>query len=235
MNKEYCVFFANPEAFIEKIILTDENICVYHPNNSNPTIYENTKENLINIKKRLQSQAEELAKNSEIVTKKNPRSKRLNYMAIFCMMFSLLLIIINFLVMPQNVVLMLSASVGITVASATTIYNSIKNKNQSEELHNYKFYIKNIKKIKNQILEDENMIRYLSDDAKDLLQNKELDIIIADKLIEEMPKDFAMIKQRSIINDGLNKPVSFNYKKYQKEKVTQDDNLEQPVKKRIKK
>lgn len=235
MNKEYAEFFENKESFIEKVILTDEGIAIYHPNNKKPTIFENNKKKLTYTKKRLMSQAKAIVDNSEKIIKQNPRSKKLNYIVIISMIISLLLVIVNFFAMPATIIPILFASIGITIASATTIYNLIKNANQRKELNNYEFYLENIEEMKNQILEDENMTRYLSDDAKNLLQNNELDIIVVDKLIEEMPKDFDTLMERSIINNGLKKPVSFNYEKYRKEKNTYEDDYEQPSKPHVKK
>ena len=50
MNKDYQTFFKFSQSYIEKIIIKEDKIIIYHPHNANPTIYQNTKENKDKLK-----------------------------------------------------------------------------------------------------------------------------------------------------------------------------------------
>lgn len=239
VNKDYQTFFKFSQSYIEKIIIKEDKIIIYHPHNANPTIYQNTKENKDKLTNRLKDQIKEIIKNESIINEnKYKKEQKLILSSIAFTIILTTLLIASLITNNPFLISILITSNVINTASFIALITSyvIKCKKTNQEIKDYQFYIEKCEKLKEQLKNDENMKKYLSDKSQTLLQDNNLDVIKADTIIEKLPKDFSILKERSQIIDGFNNPVSFDYEKYcwqnnSKEKTTNKNKVKKLLRK----
>ena len=238
MNGKFSKYFSIPEAFIEKVIINraNETVELYHPKNKKPTIYEDMCEGRDKALEKMEEQINVITQNSKkIIKNENKKAGRISFVSGLIAVIGAFMYYggVEILSIPDLYIVIPTVASGLSCAGFG-IANIVRDNKINKEINLYRVLKANQEKLNSQIIEDENMTRYLSqtgirmfEEQKNLQQeglaDNLLDALVIDNLITSSSKKAAIkdaeeLILRSKINDGLSIPASFDYETYRAEK-----------------
>ena len=223
--KDYSQFMTNKEAFIKNYEIVGNSIYVYFANTSErkPNIYDLTEENLKMLNKRLEEQYEILIQNNE----KMMKSKLAKILMLLSLPFAIFGALGLANVGLDGAICINSLLISGGLITTGLITKIVKENKNFEEISTYAYYLDNKEVISKTKEKDENIERYISKEAKNLLEVQEQ--LQEEGLIEEVfnvnfmdnasLKDLKEIIHRLKIYQGLNEGQEYIDSKEEKTKT----------------